>query len=455
MKKIFNILFFFIFIILSINFITSCKKENIEPSDDIIYENDIRNFVSLENQEFEYDGNKKSLSLKGNMPSGVEVIFENNEQINPGIYSVKATFNQKSNQYRLVPLIATMTNNKIKIDKDNIIFENQEFDYDSNYHSISASNIPDSLNVTYINNNKKEPGEYKVIAHFDAKDDFHEAPEDMEASLIIKGYKLTSSKTIGGTTNLWDDKAIIEFDSMGGSSIDDIILNPNDELKYPIDPIKEGYLFSGWYKDKDYNEYYDFKENINKSMKLYAKWIKLDSHIFLDEGEEIQFSNEEFQNNPSVLIKSYDDGKINVFAVCIVNRDTYFNVYDSKGNQVNIRYSYENKWFRYSNLSEIEFDAKKGEVYTIYLNGINKEASSFKRYVSYEGAKKEATAKFVQEYSKYIPLKSIVNLVAKEEQGYKFIGWYLNDNLISNEINLKYEMTAKDAYIEARFIKVN
>jgi len=39
-------------------------------------------------------------------------------------------------------------------------------------------------------------------------------------------------------------------------------------------PEREGYLFLGWYKDKDFSEYFDFENStINKDTTLYARWF--------------------------------------------------------------------------------------------------------------------------------------------------------------------------------------
>lgn len=42
-------------------------------------------------------------------------------------------------------------------------------------------------------------------------------------------------------------------------------------------PVKEGYVFSGWYSDPDYSNLYDFSQSVNESFYLYAKWIPGDS----------------------------------------------------------------------------------------------------------------------------------------------------------------------------------
>ena len=56
-------------------------------------------------------------------------------------------------------------NNKNELNVfENIEFKDQEFIYDSKYHSIYVSNVPDFAIDTYQGNEQKEIGEYIVIA---------------------------------------------------------------------------------------------------------------------------------------------------------------------------------------------------------------------------------------------------------------------------------------------------
>ena len=60
-------------------------------------------------------------------------------------------------------------NNKNELNVfENIEFKDQEFIYDSKYHSIYVSNVPDFAIVTYQGNEQKEIGEYIVIATIEA-----------------------------------------------------------------------------------------------------------------------------------------------------------------------------------------------------------------------------------------------------------------------------------------------
>ena len=69
------------------------------------------------------------------------------------------------------------------------------------------------------------------------------------------------------------------FESNGGSSVSPIRVEKGGRISKPTDPTKEGCSFGGWYKDKGFNELYDFDTPVNASFTLYAKWIKQPKEI--------------------------------------------------------------------------------------------------------------------------------------------------------------------------------
>ena len=69
-------------------------------------------------------------------------------------------------------------------------------------------------------------------------------------------------------------EVLVYFDSNGGSSVSAIKVHMAEKVAKPEDPIKEGFSFEGWYKDKEYNELYNFDTPVMSSFTLYAKWEK-------------------------------------------------------------------------------------------------------------------------------------------------------------------------------------
>ncbi|MGE7947468.1 InlB B-repeat-containing protein [Lysinibacillus sp. NPDC093688] len=72
----------------------------------------------------------------------------------------------------------------------------------------------------------------------------------------------------------WSHYAVT-FDSNGGSKVPSIMVAYNEKMEAPSNPVKEGYAFEGWYKDKELKELWDFDQDVvKKDITLYAKWKK-------------------------------------------------------------------------------------------------------------------------------------------------------------------------------------
>ncbi|NLL55985.1 MAG: leucine-rich repeat protein [Clostridiales bacterium] len=68
----------------------------------------------------------------------------------------------------------------------------------------------------------------------------------------------------------------ITFETNGGGEISPITQTFGSTVTRPIDPVKEGYHFLGWYNDADFNDLYSWTNAspMPSSRTLYAKWLK-------------------------------------------------------------------------------------------------------------------------------------------------------------------------------------
>ncbi|MDE2443068.1 MAG: InlB B-repeat-containing protein, partial [Methanocorpusculum sp.] len=63
------------------------------------------------------------------------------------------------------------------------------------------------------------------------------------------------------------------FDTQGGNFISPVTyLSYGDRLTKPSDPVKDGWIFGGWYKDAACTQSWGFSDSIPGDMTLYAKW---------------------------------------------------------------------------------------------------------------------------------------------------------------------------------------
>ena len=64
----------------------------------------------------------------------------------------------------------------------------------------------------------------------------------------------------------------VRFHTLGTSEIDSVRVIGNGRVSRPIDPVRDGYTFVGWYTDRDCTEEYDFDAIVTGDLTLYAKW---------------------------------------------------------------------------------------------------------------------------------------------------------------------------------------
>lgn len=73
----------------------------------------------------------------------------------------------------------------------------------------------------------------------------------------------------------------VSFETSGGSVISDQAVYAGDCVIQPQNPVKEGYVFAGWYSDQELTEEYDFTTPVEKDFTLYAAWNDADVVIDL------------------------------------------------------------------------------------------------------------------------------------------------------------------------------
>ena len=66
----------------------------------------------------------------------------------------------------------------------------------------------------------------------------------------------------------------VKFETNGANKIADVKVNKNETLQKPDKPQKDGYVFDGWYSDRQLKQKYDFSQKVTKNFTLYAAWTK-------------------------------------------------------------------------------------------------------------------------------------------------------------------------------------
>ncbi len=182
MKKIFTIIFVLTLLCLTL---TSCDAISglFGGNSGKVTASDLEGVV-FEDMTVTYDGSEKNI-FATNVPEGVSVVYEGNEKINAGEYTVKAKF--YCGEELLLEKSATLTIGKAKYNMAGITFSGKEVTYDGNAHSVEiVGTLPYGVSVSYEGNGKTNAGNYTVTAKFKYNEANYETIADMSVPLVIK-----------------------------------------------------------------------------------------------------------------------------------------------------------------------------------------------------------------------------------------------------------------------------
>lgn len=145
------------------------------------------NGVYLKDATFVYDGSVHSLAVTGTLPAGVTVVYENNDQTNVGIYTVKATL-VGGTHYETIVLSAKLIITKKPI--EGLVFADGTFVYDGTVKSLAIGGVlPEGATVTYENNDQILGGIYSVVARVNGGANY--SGQELKAKLTIEKARQT------------------------------------------------------------------------------------------------------------------------------------------------------------------------------------------------------------------------------------------------------------------------
>ncbi|MCR1842581.1 InlB B-repeat-containing protein [Murimonas intestini] len=117
-----------------------------------------------------------------------------------------------------------------------------------------------------------------------------------ESTILVVSDKFSAYSIAYKDTQI---KYAVSFDSQGGNAIDSMDgVAYGDKIKPPAEPVRNGYIFTGWYGDQQCTEMWNFEEYaITSDMTLYAGWRPVES-----ESEEM--SETEQTTEPGKMTES-------------------------------------------------------------------------------------------------------------------------------------------------------
>lgn len=71
----------------------------------------------------------------------------------------------------------------------------------------------------------------------------------------------------------------ISFNSNGGSDVEDITIKDITDFSFPTNPTKDGFEFTGWFLDEDFETPFKVTDIKEGTITVYAKWTELQSNL--------------------------------------------------------------------------------------------------------------------------------------------------------------------------------
>ena len=110
--------------------------------------------ITFANQTIDYDGQEHEIVLDGELPQGVNVVYENNKGTNAGVYNAKATLTLEG--YKTLELTAKLTINKLNYDMSGAHWNYENaYTYNASEQSVIVEGLPQGVTVKQYTNNAK------------------------------------------------------------------------------------------------------------------------------------------------------------------------------------------------------------------------------------------------------------------------------------------------------------
>ncbi len=144
--------------------------------------------LTFEDKTVTYDRTMQKIEVEGALPTGVSVVYLNNEHVDAGAYEATAIFSVDDtvNYAPIERKHATLTIQKADYDMSGINFNGTKVFYDGKEKTIELEGqLPNGLSVSYTGNVGVNAGSYLATATFSSNNVNYNSPEPMTATLII------------------------------------------------------------------------------------------------------------------------------------------------------------------------------------------------------------------------------------------------------------------------------
>ncbi len=284
----------------------------------------------------------------------------------------------------------------------------------------------------------------------------------------------------------------VVFDSNGGTSVLSQWVSKDNKVAEPSEPMKENYIFAGWYKDKECKEQFDFSSKVTKKMTLYAKWEEIGELYFLsfNTNGHGKHPNTVEVNKINTLPEITDEGytfigwyydkeltkKVNIGDTVTENKTVYakwevkkFTVHFNSNGGTEIAsqtIEYGKHCPRPSNPTKENYIFAgwyKDQNFTLpcdFINGIIiSEVTCYAKWIPQASEGDTLTVEFnsklgskVEAITGIVPGSTIKEPTAPTRKGYTFAGWYKNiDGTLTIPFDFEHDVVTENMILLAKW----
>ena len=270
------------------------------------------------------------------------------------------------------------------------------------------------------------------------------------AKFTANKYTVTLDANGGGLSNPITS-VDVTFDYCCAELNDDVVTLVNEQLlELPVNPIREGYRFIGWYTDENCTSYFDYSSSITENITLYASWIPSTYDYYASQGS-ITLSAENWQGNtvtmfvdcetPSDCMLQINYNYVWDHQLIIKNLTTNTTLYSTKKNDSqsyyfvldNTNYYFHSDVFHFGDILSFTFGVDVYSLYAgtytadvVFANGFNKidysdKVSTATGVIPPYLSTRTLEMTYDDAYALPIPVKD----------GFVFDGWYYNEEKVA------------------------
>ncbi len=124
--------------------------------------------------------------------------------------------------------------------------------------------------------------------------------------LLVAMIMAMSLVLVACNNDTTDSGHTIKFDTQGGSSVADVVVDKDNEYKAPADPTRDGYTFAGWYTDKDGTKEWTYDSTATGTVTVYALWVE-DKDVVTTADELVEYLASDYDKGAKLYIEGTID----------------------------------------------------------------------------------------------------------------------------------------------------